>query len=91
MAEQHPLGFRGFAGRGLRYVAEYEGCYLALLGWQSGALKCRPHDRWIPAKSATAPPESSANKRLLAVVGFGDSVWNVHTKYSHSIYCRVFY
>ena len=26
MAEHHPLGFRGFAGRGLRYVAEYEGC-----------------------------------------------------------------
>ena len=23
MAEQHPLGFRGFAGRGLRYVAEW--------------------------------------------------------------------
>ena len=38
MAEHHPLGFRGFAGRGLRYVAEYEGCWLALLGWQSGAF-----------------------------------------------------
>ena len=47
MAERHPLGFRGFAGRGLRYVAEYEGCWLALLGWQSGAFKCRPRDRWI--------------------------------------------
>ena len=47
MAEHHPLGFRGFAGRGLRYVAEYEGCWLALLGWQSGAFKCRPRDRWI--------------------------------------------
>ena len=47
MAERHPLGFRGFAGRGLRYIAEYEGCWLALLGWQSGAFKCRPRDRWI--------------------------------------------
>ena len=47
MAEHHPLGFRGFAGRGLRYVAEYEGCWLALLGWQSGAFKCRPRDQWI--------------------------------------------
>ena len=28
MAERHPLGFRGFAGRGLRYIAEYEGCWL---------------------------------------------------------------
>ena len=44
MAEQHPLGFRGFAGRGLRYVAEYQGCWLALIGWQSGAFKCRPRD-----------------------------------------------
>ena len=40
MAEQHPLGFRGFAGRGLRYVAEYQGCWLALIA-QSGAFKCR--------------------------------------------------
>ena len=47
MAEQHPLGFRGFAGRGLRYVAEYQGCWLALIGWQSGAFKCRPRDLWI--------------------------------------------
>ena len=47
MAEHHPLGFRGFAGRGLRYVAEHEGCWLALLGWQSGAFKCGPRDRWI--------------------------------------------
>ena len=47
MAEQHPLGFRGFAGRGLRYVAEYGGCWLALLGWQAGAFKCRPRDLWI--------------------------------------------
>ena len=47
MAEHHPLGFRGFAGRGLRYIAEYQGCWLALLGWQSGAFKCRPRDRWI--------------------------------------------
>ena len=47
MAERHPLGFRGFAGRGLRYIAEYGGCWLALLGWQSGAFKCRPRDLWI--------------------------------------------
>ena len=47
MAEQHALGFRGFAGRGLRYVAGYRGCWLALLGWQAGAFKCRPRDLWI--------------------------------------------
>ena len=33
MVEHHPLGFHTFAGCGLRYVVEYEGCWLALLGW----------------------------------------------------------
>ena len=47
MAEQHYLGFQRFAGRGLRYVAEYERVWLALIGWQSGAFKCGPRDRWI--------------------------------------------
>ena len=47
MNENHYLGFRQFAGRGLRYVAEYEGKWIALAGWQSGAFKCRPRDRWI--------------------------------------------
>ncbi len=31
----HCLGFRQFAGRGLRHVAVWEGHWLALLGWQS--------------------------------------------------------
>ncbi len=47
MAARHPLGFRGFAGRRLRYAAAYRGCWLALIGWQSGAFKCRPRDLWI--------------------------------------------
>ena len=48
MAEQHPLGFRGFAGRGLRYVAEYQGCWLSSARLAVGApSKCRPRDRWI--------------------------------------------
>ena len=47
MFEHHYLRFIQFAGRGLRYVAEYGGQWLALLGWQSGAFKCRPRDRWI--------------------------------------------
>ena len=47
MAEHHYLGFRQFAGRGLRYVAEWQGIRLALVGWQSGAFKCRAWDRWL--------------------------------------------
>ncbi len=47
MEEHHYLGFRQFAGRGLRHVAEWRGHWLALLGWQSGAFKCAPRDRWL--------------------------------------------
>ena len=43
----HYLGFKRFAGRGLRYVVEWRKKWLALAGWQSGAFKCRHRDRWI--------------------------------------------
>ena len=45
--EHHYLGFKQFAGRGLRHVAVWRGRWLALLGWQSGAFKCAPRDRWL--------------------------------------------
>ncbi len=45
MDQHHYLGFKRFAGRGLRYVAEWRGQWLALAGWQCGALKCRARDR----------------------------------------------
>ena len=47
MAAHHYLGFRQFAGRGLRHVAAWRGHWLALVGWQSGAFKCAPRDRWL--------------------------------------------
>ena len=47
MDRHHYLGFRQFAGRGLRHVAVWCGWWLALLGWQSGAFKCAPRDRWL--------------------------------------------
>ena len=47
MDRHHYLGFKRFAGRGLRYVAEWGGRWLALAGWQTGAFKCAPRDRWI--------------------------------------------
>ena len=37
--EEHHLGFKQFAGRGLRYVAEWDGRWVALVGWQGGAFK----------------------------------------------------
>ncbi len=47
MDRHHYLGFKQFAGRGLRHVAVWRGHWLALVGWQSGAFKCRPRDRWL--------------------------------------------
>ena len=47
MDQHHYLGFKRFAGRGLRYVAEWDGRWIALAGWQAAALKCAPRDRWI--------------------------------------------
>lgn len=38
MNENHYLGFKQFAGRFLRYVAEHEGKWLAIAGWQAGAI-----------------------------------------------------
>jgi hypothetical protein len=47
MRRHHYLGFDGMVGESLRYVAEAGGRWLALLGWQAAALKCRARDRWI--------------------------------------------
>ena len=50
MDQHHYLGFKRFAGRGLRYVFEWRRRWVGLAGWQSGAFKCRPRDRWIGRK-----------------------------------------
>ena len=47
MDTHHELGFKQFAGRGLRYVAEWRGQWLALVGWQTGVFQCRPRHRWL--------------------------------------------
>ena len=43
----HYLGFVSLAGRSLRYVAEIDGPWLALLDWASPALKVTSRDNWI--------------------------------------------
>ncbi len=47
----HYLGFNRFTGRGLRSIFEWRGQWIGLAGWQSGALKCRPRDRWVGWKA----------------------------------------
>ena len=43
----HYLGLVSMVGRSLRYVAEMDGQWLALLGWAAAALKCASRDAWI--------------------------------------------
>jgi hypothetical protein len=47
MRAHHYLGLTALVGRSLRYVAEIDGRWLALLGWASPALKCASRDAWI--------------------------------------------
>ncbi len=46
MRQRHYLGFSGVVGESLRYVAEWNGQWLALLGGQAAALKCKPRDHF---------------------------------------------
>jgi len=47
MCEHHYLGRCVPVGNVLRYVAEVQGRWVALLSWQSAALKCTARERWI--------------------------------------------
>lgn len=47
MRSHHYLGLKALTGESLCYVAQWEGQWLALLGWGGPALECGPRDRWI--------------------------------------------
>ena len=47
MSKHHYLGFKSLVGESIRYVAELDNAWYALLGWSSAALKCRSRDSWI--------------------------------------------
>ncbi|MBS4008612.1 MAG: DUF4338 domain-containing protein, partial [Clostridium sp.] len=40
MDEHHYLGFRQLVGESMKYVAELNGQWVALLGWGTAAFKC---------------------------------------------------
>ncbi len=76
MAERHELGFLRFVGRGLRYVAVLGTLWVGLAGWQAGALKCRPRDRFIGWKAAQQYERLhlvASNTRLLVLPGLPKS------------------
>jgi len=47
MARHHYLGFNGLSGQNIKYVAIFNGQWVALIGWGSAALKCSHRDKWI--------------------------------------------
>lgn len=47
MSEHHYLGFNSLVGESIRYVAELQNNWVAILGWSAAALKCKPRDSWI--------------------------------------------
>ena len=47
MRESHYLGSIGLIGESLRYVAEIDERWVALVGWCGAAFKCSVRDRWI--------------------------------------------
>ncbi|MCE2523801.1 MAG: DUF4338 domain-containing protein [Rhodobacteraceae bacterium] len=64
----HCLGFKRFAGRGLRYVLVWRGHWMGLAGWQSGDFKCRPRDRrigWSRTLQFSCPHLIGNNNRFL--------------------------
>ena len=47
MVEHHYLKSADLVGEQLRYVVEYQGRWLALLGWSAAAYHIRARDQWI--------------------------------------------
>ena len=47
MSREHYLGFKSLVGESIRYIAQLQNHWVALLGWSSAALKCQPRDAWI--------------------------------------------
>lgn len=47
MSTHHYLGFRKLVDKSIKYVAELQNQWVALLGWGSAAFKCSSRDEWI--------------------------------------------
>jgi hypothetical protein len=47
MDEHHYLGFRQLVGESIKYAAQINGEWVALLGWGTAAFQCGVRDEWI--------------------------------------------
>ena len=81
----HSLGFQQFAGRGLHYVAEWNGRWLALLGCGAAAWKTAPRARfvgWDPATRERDLPLVVQHARLLILLRL-----HLHSLAAHLLAC----
>jgi hypothetical protein len=72
MRAHHDLGLTALVGRSVRYVAEVDGCWVALVGWASAALTCARRDRgigWSPTRQWQRLNLIANNSRVLRLPG----------------------
>jgi hypothetical protein len=62
IASRHYLKNARLVGEQLRYVAEYQGTWLALLGWSAPAFHLQARDAWV----GWSPEQRRARRHLLA-------------------------
>lgn len=71
--QHHYLGLKAMIGETLRYVAEVDGEWVALLGFASAALKGTPRDRfigWIPEQQEARRIYIANNVRFLILPSY---------------------
>jgi Domain of unknown function (DUF4338)/DDE_Tnp_1-associated/Transposase DDE domain len=67
LIREHYLHSADLVGEQLRYVAEYQGRWLALLGWSAGAYHLKDRDAWLgwtPAQRSRRLPLVANNSRF---------------------------
>jgi len=72
LTEHHYLGNAHLVGETLRYVAEYQGKWLALMGWSSAAYHLRVRERhigWSTTQRRSRLPLIACNARFLILPG----------------------
>ena len=73
MCEQHYLKAAPVVGEQLRYVAEYQGQWVALWVWSAGAFNLKLREAWIgwtPKQKKRRLPLVANNSRFLILAGF---------------------
>jgi hypothetical protein len=73
MRRYHYLASERMVGEQLRYVAEYCGQWVALLGWSAASLKLQDRDTWIgwnPAQARQRLHLVAQNARFLVLPGY---------------------